>query len=62
MIDHTINHRDQLAKLHDRHKHFSMMVYDHTSAKEKEKREQAHAQMEEAEKELADFKKKCFTR
>ncbi len=62
MIDHVINHRDQLAKLHDRHKHFSMMVYDHTNAEEKEKMEQAHAQMKEAEKELSDFKIKCFTK
>ncbi len=62
MIDHVINHRDQLAKLHDRHKRFSMMAYDQSSAGEEEKMEQAHAQMEEAEKELSDFKKKCFTK
>lgn len=62
MIDHSINHRDQLAKLHDRHKHFSMMVYDHSSAGEEEKMEQVQAQMEEAEKELSVFKKKCFTK
>ncbi len=59
---HDSNHRDELARLHDRHKHLSMMVYDHMTANEVKEMEEKHAQMKEAEKELADFKKKHFNK
>lgn len=62
MIEHDINHRDQLARLHDRHKHLSLMVYDHMTANEEKEMESKHAEMKVAEKELADFKKKHFTK
>lgn len=58
MIEHDINHRDQLARLLDRHKRLSLDVYDHMTANEEKEMIEKHAQMKEAEKELVDFKKK----
>ncbi|HEA23321.1 hypothetical protein LCGC14_1093970 [marine sediment metagenome] len=62
MIEHDINHRDQLARLHDRHKRLSLMVYDHLSANEEEKMEKAHQEMKEAAKELEDLKVKLLSK
>lgn len=59
---HDSNHRDELARLHDRHKRLSLMVYDHMTANEEREMEEKHAQMTEAEKELADFKKKLYSK
>lgn len=57
---HDIEHRDQLERLHDRHKRFSLEVYDHLTAKEEEKMLEAHARMKEAQRELKIYKKKLF--
>ncbi|ADF51382.1 MAG: hypothetical protein CMP12_10295 [Zunongwangia sp.] len=52
MIEHDIDHRDQLARLHDRHKRLSLMVYDHLNANEEEEMLKAHKEMKETAKEL----------
>lgn len=55
---HGIDERDQLARLHDRHKRFSMMVYDHHTAGEDEKLKEAQKSLKLTAKELDDLKKK----
>lgn len=55
-----MTHRDQLERLHDRHKRFTLEVYDHLTANEEEKMLEAHAKMKEAQKELKALKKKLF--
>ena len=62
MIEHDINHRDQLARLHDRHKRLSLMVYDHLSANEEEQMEKAHKKMKETAKELEELKVKLLSK
>ncbi|WP_431160765.1 hypothetical protein [Flagellimonas beolgyonensis] len=58
MIEHDINHRDQLARLHDRHKRLSLEVYDHMTAEEEKKMLEKRAEMKAVEKEIADFHKR----
>jgi len=58
MKEHDIDHRDQLARLHDRHKRLSLMAYDHMSAKEEEERKKAHKEMQETAKELEELQNK----
>lgn len=62
MIEHDINHRDQLARLHDRHKRLSLMVYDHLNAEEEEAMIKAHEEMKETAKELELLQKKLHGR
>ena len=59
-MEHDIEHRDQLARLHDRHKKFSLMVYDHLTAKEEEKMLKAHLKLKEASKQLEAMKDKLL--
>ena len=62
MIEHDINHRDQLARLHDRHKRLSLMVYDHLNANEEDEMIKAHEEMKETAKELKQLQKKLHGR
>jgi hypothetical protein len=59
-MKHDFEHRDQLERLHDRHKRFTLEVYDHLTAKEEEKMLEAYAKMKEAKKELKIYRKKLF--
>ncbi|MBD0776832.1 hypothetical protein HPE56_03410 [Maribacter sp. ANRC-HE7] len=59
-MTHDIEHRDELIALNDRHKRFSLDVYDHMTAGEEKKMLEAHTKMKEAEKELKNFKKNYF--
>lgn len=59
-MEHDIEHRDQLARLHDRHKKFSLMVYDHLTANEEEKMAKAHQKLKEAAEELEAMKNKLL--
>lgn len=61
MVD-DIEHRNQLARLHDRHKRFSLMVYDHHTANEEEKKEKAHHKCQKAAKKLEAMKNKLLTK
>ena len=58
MKEHDIDHRDQLARLHDRHKRLSLMAYDHKSANEEEEKNKAHKEMKDTEKELEELQNK----
>lgn len=59
-MKHDIEHRDQLARLHDRHKRFSLMVYDHMTANEEENMVIAQQKLKKAAKELEEMKNKLF--
>lgn len=61
-MEHDIENRNQLARLHDRHKRFSLMVYDHHIANEEEKKAKAHQKCEKATKELGAMKNKLLIR
>ncbi|WP_158976567.1 hypothetical protein [Cellulophaga sp. L1A9] len=58
---HGINERDQLARLHDRHKRLSLDIYDHLNAQEETEMLEAHKELKKTEKELEDLQKKLFT-
>ncbi|WP_149276283.1 hypothetical protein [Pareuzebyella sediminis] len=62
MMEHDITHRDQLARLHDRHKRLSLMVYDHLNANEEEKMIKAHEEMKETARELELLQEKLHGR
>ena len=62
MKEHDINHRDQLARLHDRHKRLSLMVYDHLNADEEDEMIKAHQEMKETAKELELLQNKLHGR
>ena len=55
---HGIDERDQLARLHDRHKRFSIDVYDHSKSGNHMKLKEAQTKLKEVESELNDFKTK----
>lgn len=57
---HGMDDRNQLERLHDRHKRFSLDVYDHLTAREEEKMLAAQKKLRKIEKELEDFKKKLM--
>ena len=61
-MEHDIEHRDQLARLHDRHKRFSLKVYDHQTANEEEKKVKAHKKCKKASEELEAMKTKLLTK
>jgi len=54
----SFNEREQLARLHDRHKHFSLEVYNHHTEKNEEKLKEAQQNLKTTEKELKDLMKK----
>ncbi len=54
---HGIDERDQLAALHDRHKRFSLEVYDHLTNQEEAQMLKAQRKLKETEKELEALKK-----
>ena len=58
----AFNEREQLARLHDRHKRFSLDVYDHLTAKEEAKLLDARKKLKEAEKELEELKIKVHSK
>ncbi|WP_040756623.1 hypothetical protein [Winogradskyella psychrotolerans] len=57
-MQHHPDERNQLAALHDRHKRFSMNVYDHSSNNETDKLIEAQKELKQTEKELADLMKR----
>ncbi|ADV50266.1 hypothetical protein I2486_14790 [Cellulophaga sp. E16_2] len=57
---HGINERDQLARLHDRHKKLSLDVYDHLNDQEEKEMLEAHKELKKTEKELEDLQKKLY--
>lgn len=57
MIHHP-DERDQLEMLHDRHKRFSLEVYDHSVSNDKIKLAEAQKNLKVVVKELDDLKKK----
>lgn len=57
-MQHHPDERNQLEALHDRHKRFSMNVYDHFSSGETARLKEAQQELEETEKELEALKKK----
>ena len=57
MIPHP-DERDQLAALHDRHKRFSIEVYDYQESDEQEKLKEAQKNLKQTVKELDALKKK----
>lgn len=57
MIHHT-DERDQLATLHDRHKRFSIEVYDYQDSGETEKLKESRKNLDQTVKELDTLKKK----
>lgn len=57
-MQHHPDERNQLASLHDRHKRFSMNVYDHYKSGNHEKLKEAQKSLKETEKELEALKKK----
>ncbi len=59
---HRINERDQLGRLHDRHKRLSLDVYDHLSAAEEKEMLAAKKELEAIEKELAALKQKLHSK
>ena len=61
-MENEMNHRSALEKLNDRNKRLSLEVYDHLNANEEKEMLEKHAEMKKAEKELADFKEKLFSR
>lgn len=52
------NTRTQLERLHDRHKRFSLDVYDHHTNNETEKLREAKRNLKQTEEELDELKKK----
>lgn len=58
----AFNEREQLARLHDRHKRFSLDVYDHLTAGEETKLLEARKKLKEAEKELEELKIKVHSK
>ena len=58
----AFNEREQLARLHDRHKRFSLDVYDHLTAGEEAKLLDARKKLKEAEKELEELKIKVHSK
>lgn len=54
----AFNEREQLKRLHDRHKRFSLDVYDHVSSGNKEKLDEAKENLKVTEKELDKLKSK----
>ena len=57
-MQHHSDERNQLAALHDRHKRFSINVYDHDSAGNHEKLKEAQKNLKDTEKELEALKRK----
>ena len=55
---HGIDERDLLARLHDRHKRFSLDVYDYANSDEDEKLIEAQKNLKATEKELNALKEK----
>ncbi len=55
---HHPEHRDQLERLHDRHKRLSINVYDYHSSGDQEKLKEAQEELKKTEKELDALKKK----
>lgn len=58
---HGMDDRNQLERLHDRHKRFSLEVYDHLTAREEEKMLDAQRKLREIEQELETFRKKLMS-
>jgi hypothetical protein len=58
----AFNEREQLARLHDRHKRFSLDVYDHLSAGEETKLLKARKKLMETVNELEELKKKVHSK
>jgi len=58
----AFNEREQLARLHDRHKRFSLDVYDHLNAGEEKKLVEARKNLSETEKELENLKNKVHSK
>jgi len=56
------NEREQLERLHDRHKRMSLEVYDHLNQEEETELVGAHKALKSAEQELEEYKKKLFSR
>lgn len=54
----AFNEREQLERLHDRHKRFSLNVYDHLRSHRKEKLEKAKENLKKTETELQKLKEK----
>ncbi len=54
------NEREQLERLHDRHKRLSLGVFDHLNKEEETDLVEAHKALKKVEKELEEFKKKLF--
>lgn len=54
----AFNEREQLERLHDRYKNFSLEVYDHTSSQNHEKLKEAKENLEKTEKDLEELKAK----
>jgi hypothetical protein len=61
MMTHS-EERDQLVRLHDRHKRFSLDVYDHLTASEEAHMLKAQRDLRQVEKELEDLKKKLLAK
>lgn len=57
-MQHHPDERNQLAMLHDRHKRFSINVYDYHKSGETEKLKEAQKNLKETVKELDALKKK----
>ncbi|MGA8854287.1 MAG: hypothetical protein WB492_08940 [Christiangramia sp.] len=57
-MQHHPDERNQLAALHDRHKRLSLNVYDHYTAGETDRLDEAQKKLKKTEKELEAFKKK----
>lgn len=56
------NEREQLERLHDRHKRMSLEVYDHLNQKEETDLLKSHKELKKAQKELEEFKKRLFSK
>jgi len=58
----AFNEREQLERLHDRHKRFSLDVYDHLNEGEETKLLEARKNLTETESELEELKKKVHSK
>ncbi|WP_452598449.1 hypothetical protein [Pontimicrobium sp. MEBiC01747] len=57
----AFNEREQLERLHDRHKRFSLDVYDHHTKNNKEKLEESKKNLKETEEALQQLKEKLHS-
>lgn len=56
----SFNTRTQLERLHDRHKRFSLNVYDYHTSNNEEKLVEAKENLKKTEKELDELKKQIY--